>query len=85
MILPCASGIGSRGSLGPWVAIWVAIGATTGGYARTAVESNSLKRATSGRVRTGANDPTRPFKEQVMGSNPIRLPESRALFADGIA
>ena len=55
-----------------WVAIWVAIGATEGGYARTAVESNLAKRATSGWLRTCADDPSRPFKERVMGSNPIR-------------
>jgi hypothetical protein len=53
-----------EGSLGSWVAIWVAIGVAEGGYARTAVESNLAKRATSGRMRTGADDPTRPFKEE---------------------
>ena len=37
------------------------------GAARALAESSSSKRATRGRVRTGANDPTRPFKEEVMG------------------
>jgi len=70
-----------REPLEAWVAIRVAIGATEGGYARTAAESNSSKRATSGRVRTGADDPTRPFKEEVMGSNPIRATRPRGYWS----
>ena len=37
------------------------------------MDSNSLKRGRSGRLRTGVDYPRSPFKEEVMGSNPIRL------------
>ncbi len=42
---------------------------------RTAVDSNSLKRGRYGLLRTGVDYPRRPFKEEVMGSNPIRATE----------
>ena len=42
------------------------------GLVRTAVDINSLKRGRNGRLRTAADYPRRPFKEEVMGSNPIR-------------
>jgi len=45
------------------------------------VDTNSLKRGRNGRLRTGVDYPRRPFKEEVMGSNPIRatefIPEGR--------
>jgi len=39
---------------------------------RTAVDSNSLKRGRYGLLRTGVDYSRCPFKEEVMGSNPIR-------------
>ncbi len=39
------------------------------------MDSNSLKRGRYGLLRTGVDYPRRPFKEEVMGSNPIRATE----------
>ncbi len=50
------------------------------GQGRTAADSNSLKRGRNGLPQTAANYRRSPFKEEVMGSNPIR---ATRLFAIG--
>ena len=47
--------------------VWAAIGRNCCGYVWTAVESKASKRGRYGRVRTAADIPTSPFKEEVMG------------------
>ncbi len=55
-----------------WAAIWAAIAMNGCGQPRTAVESKGSKRGRYGLLWTGVDYPRRPFKEEVMGSNPIR-------------
>ncbi len=43
------------------------------------MDTNSLKRGRNGRLRTAANYPRSPFKEEVMGSNPIRATDPASL------
>jgi len=71
--------LGSTVSTSPrrgWAAIWAAIEMNGCGRVRTAVDTNSLKRGRNGRLRTAVDYSRRPFKEEVMGSNPIRATDA---------
>ena len=71
--------LGSTVSTSPrrgWAAIWAAIEMNGCGRVRTAVDTNSLKRGRNGRLRTAVDYSRCPFKEEVMGSNPIRATDA---------